>query len=81
MKERVLSLDLKSAVEAFTETRWEFFEGDEETKIIKIEVPRGFDESYVIELPYPSETEEKQINDSLLGAGFIEQKKRVTSNW
>lgn len=81
MKERVLSLDLKGAVEAFLATRWKFFNVNEEVNMVRIEVPRGSDEAYVVELPYRTENEEKQIVDDLLGAGFIKQMKRITTSW
>jgi hypothetical protein len=81
MRERVLMLDLKGAIEAFAAHRWKFFSEDEEAKKIIVDVPRGTDESFVVELEYKTEGEKAEIVDELLGASFIKQSKRVTTEW
>ena len=57
MREMVLTLDLEDMIEAFKTVCWKFFEEDEEHNIIKVEVPRGTGEAYVVELPYVDDKE------------------------
>ena len=81
MRERVLMLDLKGTVDAFVAHHWKFMDDDDEAKKIIVEVPRGTDESYVVELEYETEAEKAKIMDELLAAGFIIQEKRVATEW
>lgn len=81
MREMVLNLDLEGAIEAFETARWKFFEEDEEHSMIKVEVPRGTGETYVMELPYVDDKEKDSIVDELLGADFIQKAIRVTPDF
>ena len=81
MKERILSLSLVRAIEAFQAIRWKFFEADDERNLVKVEVPRGIGESFVVELRYEGDKERECIIDKLLGADFIQQMMRITSNF
>jgi hypothetical protein len=81
VKERVLSLSLEGAIEAFAGTRWKFLEVDEEGSTVRLEKPVGAGESYVVELTYHDAREKDRLVDQLIGADFIEQKRRVTSDW
>ena len=81
MKERVLSLSLERAIEAFAGTRWKFLEVNEEGGEVRLEKPVGAGESYVVELTYNDAHEKDLLVDQLIGADFIEQKRRVTSDW
>lgn len=81
MRERVLDLDLKATIEAFQGIKWKFFGNDAERNLVRVEVPRGSDEIYVVELNYKDDEEVGLILDALLGADFIMQTKRVTSEW
>ena len=78
MRELILTLDLEDVIDAFQTVRWKFFEEDEEHNIIKIEVPRGTGEAYVVELPYVDDKEKDHIVDELLGADFTQKTMRVT---
>ena len=81
MKELVLSLNLKGVLEVLGAVRWKFFDEDEEHNIIKVEVPRGTGEAYVVELPYVDDKEKDHIVDALLGADFIQKAMRVTPDF
>lgn len=81
MKERVLNLNLKEAAEAFNSIKWKFYSVDDESKTIKIEVPRGFGESFVVEIGFANDSEKKDKIDMLNGENFIFQTVRVTSDW
>ena len=81
MREMVLALDLEDIIEAFKAVRWKFFDEDEAHNIIKVEVPRGLWEAYVVELPYVDDKEKDRIVDELLGAEFIQKAIRVTPDF
>jgi hypothetical protein len=82
MKERILALCLKDAAQLFEGHKWKFFEVDEEEKLVKIEVPKGSNESYVIELPYGGNASVlKDIVDSLQVEGFIQQTIRMRCSY
>jgi hypothetical protein len=81
VKERVLSLSLEGVIEAFAGTKWKFLEVDEACGEVRLEKPVAAGESYVVELKYKDEREKDLIVDRLMGAEFIEQKRRVTSDW
>ena len=81
MKERVLSLSLTGAIEAFKAIRWKFIEDEDERDVVRVEVPRGTGEAYVVELPYEDATERDRMVDQLLDEGFILQAIRITSDW
>ena len=68
-------------MEAFETVRWKFFEEDEEHNLIKVEVPRGTGEAYVMELPYVDDKEKDHIVNGLLGAEFIQKAIRVTPDF
>ena len=78
MKELVLTLDLEGVIEAFETINWKFYVEEDEHHIIKVEVPRGTGEAYIVELSYDDEREKDSIIDSLLGADFIQKMLRVT---
>lgn len=80
--ERVLFMSLKDAVEAFEHIKWKFFEDDEDESIVKIEVPRGYSESYVVELPYgENHALRKDFIQSLITNGFFQQTIRTRSSY
>ena len=81
MKERVLTLSLDGAIEAFAGTRWKFLEVEDERSLIRLEKPVGPGESYVVELPYTDDRERDRLIDRLLGEDFIAQTRRITSDW
>jgi hypothetical protein len=81
MRERILDLELKGAIEAFQGIKWKFFDHDEEKKLIRVEVPRGSDESYIVELKYKDDEALGPIVDALLSADFIMQTKHVSPEW
>ena len=79
MRERVLHLTLSDAVEAFNAIHWKFFDVDE--GLIRIEVPRGSGESFIVELPFSNERQRDDFIVELLAGGFIRQTLRLTSDW
>jgi len=82
LKERVLALCLKDAVEAFDINKWKFFEDLEDEKMVKIEVPRGYTETYVVELPYgDNQGLRKDFIQALQENGFYQQKIRSRSSY
>lgn len=81
MKERVLALELKDAILMFEMHKWKFFEVNEDDSLVKIEVPRGSSESYVVELPYKNRQMLDEIAGTLLGEGFIQQTIRMRCSY
>ena len=74
MKERVLkNLSISDVVELFANIKWKFIELDPEVRKIIVEVPRGSDESFKVELE--SKDLEADLK-KLQGQGFIEQEIR-----
>ena len=74
MKERVLkNLSISDVVELFANIKWKFIEVDAEVRKIIVEVPRGSDESFKVELE--SKDLEADLK-KLQGQGFIEQEIR-----
>ena len=74
MKHRVLkNLSMTDIVELFSNIKWKFMEVDPESKKIIVEVPRGTDESFIVELESKDlEADLKKLQDQ----GFIEQEIR-----
>ena len=74
MKERVLkNLSISDVIDIFGNIKWKFVEVDPDSKKIVVEVPRGTDESFVVEL------ESKDLKADirkLREQGFIEQEIR-----
>ena len=80
IKERVLKVGLRDIADLFDTIKWKFYEIEEtseEEGFVKVEVPRGSNESFVVELPYKSAESLRKIVDHLDGAGFIEQTIRT----
>ena len=76
IKERVLEVDIDEAIGLFDIRRWKFWELDAEEGIVRVEVPRGYSEAYVVELRFSDEAEYKEIVDKLSANGFIKQTLR-----
>jgi len=74
LKERVLkNLSISDVVDLFANIKWKFIEVDPETKKIIIEIPRGTDECFLVEL----ESKDLQADlKKLQEQGFIEQEIR-----
>ena len=74
MKERVLkNLSISDVIDLFANIKWKFMEVDPESKKIIVEVPRGTDESFIVELESKDlQADLKRLQDQ----GFIEQEIR-----
>ena len=74
MKERILkNLSISDVIDIFGNIKWKFVEVDPDSKKIIIEVPRGTDESFVVELESKDlKADIKKLRDQ----GFIEQEIR-----
>jgi len=82
MKERVLkNLSVDKVVDAFAGKKWKLFGVDECASIVKVEVPIGKGESYVVELSYDSPEKLVSIKKELSNAGFFEQGVRIVSGF
>jgi hypothetical protein len=81
MRERVLSMELSVAVVKFQGEDLVLFEVHEREKLVKVMVPRGTGERYVVELTYDDDKEREHVVDALMGAGFIRQETRITPEW
>lgn len=82
MKERVLKkLNVDKVVDAFSGKKWKLFEVDDVGELVKVEVPIGRGESYVVELPYKTPEELVSIKSELSNAGFFEQDVRIVSGF
>ena len=79
MKERILSLSLREAVEAFQGLKWRFYQVLEES--VKVDVPRTAEETYVVVLPYGNAVERDAILDQLNRAGFVKETIRLVSEY
>lgn len=79
MKERVLSLGLKGALDAFSSIKWKFHE--DRDGAVRLEVPRGDAESYVVHLPYGNEVEKAGIVKALEAAGWVKQEVRYVVDY
>ncbi len=82
LKERVLHLGVEDAVDAFAGTKWKFFSYEGEEKgVVVAEIPRGSDESYILEFPFTT-VEQRETTVSVLKKGeFIHQTVRIRSEW
>ena len=76
MKERVLKISLLEAIDLFESRKWKFFEVDELDRMIRVEVPRGENETYIVEWPYLDDEMKEKYIQALKKAGFIEQEIR-----
>jgi len=82
VRERILYISLKEAVQLFESTKWKFYEVDEEEEFVRVEVPRSSGETFVVELPYKgSQTILDGATKTLGDAGFIRQTVRLRSDW
>ena len=77
LKERVLKrLTLQQAIELFSSRKWNFFEVRSNESIVRLEAPVGITEAYIVEVPYRDKEDLKQMVDSMLEHGFLEQEMR-----
>ena len=81
IKERVLEIGINEAIGLFEIHKWKFWELDAEEGIIKVEVPRGYSEVYVVELPFSNEVQYKELIDKLSKNGFIKQTIRTKGSF
>ena len=81
IKERVLEVGIDEAIALFEIHKWNFYEVDPEEGILKIEVPRGYSEVYIIEFPFSSETRCKELVNKLADNGFIKQTIRTKGSF
>lgn len=81
IKERVLEVGIDEAIALFEIHKWKFYEVDGEEGILKIEVPRGYSEVYIIELPFSNENQYKELVNKLVDNGFIKQKIRTKGSF
>ena len=79
MKELVLDMSLEQATTKFYGEELVLFEIREDKKIVKVMVPRGKSERYVVELRYEDAVERNRIVENLLEAGFFLQETRIVS--
>lgn len=86
MKLRILQVGLSDALELFGPLKWKFYEvrpdGDAKgaAGTVRIEVPRGSDEAFVVEIPYANAEQLYEVKDRLRKAGFIEQQIQLVSD-
>ena len=81
IKERVLEIGISEAIGLFEIHKWKFWELDAEEGILRIEVPRGYSEVYVVELPFGNEVQYKELIDELSKNGFIKQTIRTKGSF
>lgn len=81
IKERVLEVGIDEAIGLFEIHKWKFWELDPEEGIVRIEVPRGFSEAFVVELPFSNEVQLKETIDKLSKNGFIKQTIRTKGSF
>jgi hypothetical protein len=81
MKERILNLELDDAIGFFAGTKYKFFQENLKGLTVKIEVPRGSTEQFVVELHFQDHKEMGEVVMRLETEGFIQEEIRVTSEW
>ncbi|HUW46798.1 MAG TPA: hypothetical protein VMW50_13495 [Dehalococcoidia bacterium] len=81
IKERVLEIGIDEAVTLFEIHKWKFWEVGSEEGIVRLEVPRGYSEVYVVELPFSNEVQYKDLVDKLSKNGFIKQTIRARGSF
>ena len=81
IKERVLEIGIDEAVTLFEIHKWKFWEVDSEEGIVRLEVPRGYSEVYVVEFPFSNEVQYKDLVDKLSKNGFIKQTIRARGSF
>jgi len=81
IKERVLEVGIDEAIALFEIHKWKFYELDCEEGIIKIEVPRGYSEVYIIEFNFSSEAQDNELINKLAENGFIKQTIRTKGSF
>jgi len=81
LRELVLSMVLSVAIVKFQGKYLVLFEVRERKKLVKVIVPRGTGERYLVELSYDDDRGREHIVDALMGAGFIQQETRITPEW
>jgi len=81
IKERVLEIGIDEAVTLFEIHKWKFWEVDSEEGIVRLEVPRGYSEVYVVEFPFSNEVQYKDLVDKLSKNGFIRQTIRTKGSF
>ena len=81
IRERVLEVDLAEAILLFEHHKWKFFESNSETGIVKIEIPKGETEIYVVEFPFTNQNQLKALISELSKAGFIKQTIRTKGSF
>ena len=81
IKERVLQIGIDEAIGLFEINKWKFWELDAEEGIIKVEVPRGYSEVYVVELPFSNEVQYNELVAELTKNGFIKQTIRTKGSF
>ncbi len=81
IKERVLEVGIDEAIALFEIHKWKFYEIDPEKDILKIEVPRGYSEVYIIEFPFSNEAQYKELVNKLAENGFIKQTIRTKGSF
>jgi len=81
IRERILEVSLDDVVELFEIRKWKFFEVDPELGLVRVEVPRGYSESYVVEIPFTNEAQYKGIAEKLVTNGFIKQTIKMRSSY
>ena len=81
IKERVLEVGIDEAIGLFEIHKWKFMEIHKEENIVKIEVPRGYSEVYVVELPFSNDVQLEELVDKLSKNGFIRQTIRTKGSF
>lgn len=79
--ERVLEITVEDTAQLFEHIKWKFYENDPDQGLVTVEVPRGYSESYIVELPYQNEAQYNTIKEKLDLAGFIKQTIRTRSTY
>lgn len=77
--ERVLKLKLDEAIDFFGGRKWKLFQliDLQEGKLLKLEVPIGQTESYVVELPFDEGEFLNEAIRTLKANGWIQQETRT----
>lgn len=81
IKERVLEIGIIEAIGLFEIHKWKFWQLDSEEGIIRVEVPRGYSEAYVVELPFSNEVQYRELIAELSKNGFIKQTIRTKGSF
>ena len=78
MKERILDMSLDGTIDFFPGVKYKLYSIDydaqeENAGIVRVEIPRYQEESYIVKLPFANDEQLREIERKLRQADFVKQ--------